>query len=229
MCASPEEGTAGGGAPRIEVVVARYREDIAWLSALPWPATVYDKSGAPGPLALPNVGRESHTYLHHILMRYPEFPDYTVFLQADPFPHLAPGTTPEGLAGMIHALVARGVAFKGLADYTLRCDALGRPHHLRDAAGRGKWAGWGRDIPLGELHAALLAGPVPESFHTRAPAGLMLVRAERILVRPRGLYARAMTAVLEDPCDELNTGHALERLWYRIFNGHAALTKAAYD
>jgi hypothetical protein len=229
MAKPPDAGSTRGREPTIEVVVARYREDVSWLAALPWPAVVYDKSGTPGPHALPNVGRESHTFLHHILSRYPEFPDCTVFLQADPFPHLAPGTRPEGLARTIAELAARGVAFKGLADYTVRCDALGRPHHLRDELGRGKWAGWGRDIPVGELYAALFAGPVPESFHTRAPAGLLFVSSGRILARPRGLYARAMAAILADPQDAGNTGHALERLWSLIFNGYAALNKAAYD
>lgn len=214
--------------PTVELVIARYREDLSWLQAVGLPATVYDKSGQPAAHPLPNVGRESHTYLHHILGRWPEFPDYTVFLQGHPFPHLALGTTPGALGQTILELATRGVPFKGLADYAIRCDGLGRPHHLHDPAQRGKWAGWGRDIPVAQVYAALFAGEVPQSFHCRAPAGLLLVSRQRLLLRPRELYARAMALVLADPEDAANTGHALERLWYLVFNGYAALNKANY-
>ena len=58
--------------------MARYDEDVAW-SALYWPlTTVYNKGSdlelpdqrgaAPDAVVrLPNVGRESHTYLHHVV------------------------------------------------------------------------------------------------------------------------------------------------------------------
>ncbi len=55
----------------MELVVARYAEDLAWLRNIPPQirATVYDKNpndSHPGARQLPNVGREAHTYLHHI-------------------------------------------------------------------------------------------------------------------------------------------------------------------
>ncbi len=33
-------------------------------------------------IQLPNVGRETHTYLHHIVSRYDSLADWTVFSQA---------------------------------------------------------------------------------------------------------------------------------------------------
>ena len=35
-----------------------------------------------GSAVLPNVGRESHSYLHHIVSRYDELAPWTVFTQA---------------------------------------------------------------------------------------------------------------------------------------------------
>lgn len=212
----------------ILLIVSRYDEDVEWVAQTGLPAVVYDKSGTPGPHALPNIGREAHTYLHHILSRYPDFAEYNVFLQGRPFDHMKPGAGPGDLAREIGRLADRGARFKGLADYAIKCDRLGRPHHLKDESSRGKWPGFGRDIPVGETYARLFAGPVPEKYHVRAPAGLLFVSREMILARPRALYRAAMDLVLADPDDERNTGHAMERLWYIVFNGYAKLNKESY-
>ena len=88
--------------PSIALVVARWREDLAWLRRVP-PAValhVYDKGGdaadlLPPPLrrrvhleVLPNAGREAHTYLHHLAHRYDRLADLTVFAQGRPFDHV---------------------------------------------------------------------------------------------------------------------------------------------
>ncbi|KAG1674943.1 hypothetical protein FOA52_014737 [Chlamydomonas sp. UWO 241] len=38
--------------------------------------------------ALPNIGREAHTYLHHIVSRYADLADLTIFVQGDPYDHI---------------------------------------------------------------------------------------------------------------------------------------------
>ncbi|NCC25774.1 MAG: DUF3431 domain-containing protein [Deltaproteobacteria bacterium] len=211
------------------IVVARFREEISWVGQTGLPTVVYDKSGRRGPYhSLPNIGREAHTYLYHILKNYPRFPTYTFFSQGDPFPHFSSGTTPELLAKTIRELVFRNICFKGLASYSIRCDRMGRPHELALGGKSGVWAGASHDIPVGEVYKHLFQGPVPTSFHTRAPAGLFLVHKDRILARPREFYARAMNLVLADPGDEWNTGHAFERLWAIIFNGYTKLNKKTY-
>lgn len=86
----------------LSIAVARYQEDVAWLNELPADArvNVYNKGPeiAPGTLrpgivvhALPNYGRESGTYLHHLCHHFdPAIGDFTVFTQGDPFEH-SPG------------------------------------------------------------------------------------------------------------------------------------------
>ena len=82
----------------VNVVLARYDEDLSWLAeetilSQPGMCTlVYGKSEnakAPSSLPdhtklimLPNVGRESHSYLHHLVEHYDDLADWTVFSQA---------------------------------------------------------------------------------------------------------------------------------------------------
>lgn len=81
-----------------QVVVAKYREDMAWLRDLPCPAIVYDKYPKVGRVATSNstyitmrrnppLGRESHSYIRHILDNYERLADVTFFVQGDPFVH----------------------------------------------------------------------------------------------------------------------------------------------
>ncbi len=82
----------------IEVVLARYQEDISWIenvTKISWienvtkvsHVLVYNKGGMGDGLALPNVGREAHTYFHHIIENYENLADWTFFSQDDPLPH----------------------------------------------------------------------------------------------------------------------------------------------
>ena len=77
----------------VQVVVARYAEDIQWLGDLPFDdIVVYNKGPALDPdtlpqnvtemIQLPNVGRDCHTYLHHCYTRYDSMADVTLFLPA---------------------------------------------------------------------------------------------------------------------------------------------------
>lgn len=77
-----------------EVVVARYNEDLSWI-AKEFPnerVVVYNKGkddlNLPGNcqvIKLPNIGRESHTYLYHIVHNYNQLAERTLFLQGDPY------------------------------------------------------------------------------------------------------------------------------------------------
>lgn len=69
---------------KILVVVAKFTEDITWTTELKYPYKIYDKSDG----SIPNVGRESETYLRYIVEHYPDFPDYIIFLQGHPFDHV---------------------------------------------------------------------------------------------------------------------------------------------
>ena len=78
----------------LEVVVCRFREDLAWTRNLPHgvPVTIYDKTVPPDPLwpgalPLPNISRDDYVWLHHLFERYHDLADLTVFAQGRPFDH----------------------------------------------------------------------------------------------------------------------------------------------
>lgn len=69
-----------------EIVVARYNESVDWLRCFhPSMIRLYNKGleleSIPN-TPLPNVGREAHTYLHHIVQNYHKLSPYVMFTQA---------------------------------------------------------------------------------------------------------------------------------------------------
>jgi len=69
-----------------KIIVARYNENIDWLSSDLSNFIIYnkgDKLDIENEIFLENVGRESHTYLHYIITNYNNLPDVVVFTQAN--------------------------------------------------------------------------------------------------------------------------------------------------
>jgi hypothetical protein len=68
-----------------KIIVARYNENIDWLNTEINNCIIYNK-GTPlninNEIMIPNVGRESDTYLHYIITNYNNLPDVIVFTQA---------------------------------------------------------------------------------------------------------------------------------------------------
>ena len=72
---------------KFQIIVARYEEDIAWLLPFKNITIIYNK-GKDDPILnkfetiyLNNYGRESHTYLYHIITNYDNLADKTIFFQ----------------------------------------------------------------------------------------------------------------------------------------------------
>ena len=68
----------------LQIVVARYNEDVEWTRRYP-NVIIYNKGekleGFDNVVELPNVGREGHTYYKHITDNYDNLCDHTIFLQ----------------------------------------------------------------------------------------------------------------------------------------------------
>ena len=69
-----------------QIVVARYNEDISYLSLFNSIMIIYNKGNNDIPfnynsIILPNIGRESHTYLYHIINNYDNLANKTLFIQ----------------------------------------------------------------------------------------------------------------------------------------------------
>jgi hypothetical protein len=74
----------------VEIVVARYNENLAWLNEFPFnqfnytvynkgPNSDFEKTNVTKIVELPNVGRCDHTYLYHIIQNYHNLSNIIVF------------------------------------------------------------------------------------------------------------------------------------------------------
>lgn len=74
----------------VEIVVARYNEDLSWINEYPFNQfeyIVYNKgdnnnfvkTNVKEIVRLPNVGRCDHTYLYHIVANYDNLSNIIVF------------------------------------------------------------------------------------------------------------------------------------------------------
>jgi len=201
----------------VEVVVARYCEDLGWCDALPawWRVTVYDKStggpreriflpgyaspdgpdGAPlwpGSVPLPNVGLGDRAYMHHVVRHYHSLAGHTIFLQGDPHFH-----APDWKVASLRALLADAEYFP--FGETWRCDASGAPHFPQGLAELAEMAAifW----PQQPLPSELL-------WHGYSMFG---VSADRLRTVPRETWAAA-----EQACLTKRHSCAMERLYDRL-------------
>lgn len=195
--------------PTIELVVARYAEDLAWLRNIPRQicVTVYDKnSNQPhdDSLKLPNIGREAHTYLHHIVSRYESLAPLTVFCQGKPFDH----------AFDFHQTL-REVAPNPELVEAFRW--LGHIIDTDDARGCRLFASWSKNDDNHELdmvafYDALFGCDGPDGYIFRLGAQF-IVASELIRARPLEFYERALRLAIEFP----DAAHCFERSWDKVF------------
>ena len=72
---------------KYQIVVARYEEDVSWLLPFKDITIIYNKGNFSNILnnfevmKLENFGRESHTYLYHIINNYDNLAEKTIFFQ----------------------------------------------------------------------------------------------------------------------------------------------------
>jgi hypothetical protein len=190
----------------LEVVVSRCGEDLRWTGNVPAGVrvTVYDKGGGGAGIPLPNVGREAHTYLHHLVERYDSLAETTVFCQGHPFDHC------HDLHDTLRAL-ARG---ERKVDGFLW---LGFILDTDDARGRRLHVPWGknpegRELDIAGCYQAVLGAPAAEWFRF-VVGGQFAVARECARRRPREFYEKAR----DYAAAQAEASFCLERFWDRVF------------
>ena len=201
-----------------------------------------DSSTADLVVALPNIGREGGTYLHHILKHWENLPRYTLFTQAQLKKAQQLGSGPK--AGTLdewlvdrlsnqfvtEAVDGRATGFMSLD----RKHDIGYCGHFTDLGNRDEF------YPLWPQFFAMISGrpcaagePSVTSFN-----GHFIVSKTRILQRPRRFYEYVESLVNAGPHHWVHRerpmrffakrfghstpsnplfGHTLERLWHVIF------------
>lgn len=191
----------------IELVVARYREDLRWLKRVPKKirVTVYDKGGhADAKHPLQNIGREAQTYLHHIVTRYDDLADLTVFAQGKPFDHVST---------FHHKLRDLASGHHVVKEF----EWLGFIIDWDDATGSRLFRNWTKNdeklsLPMDEFFRAMWNRPAPEKL-IFFPSAHFIASRELIRRLPRSFYEHALN-VSETIRD---AAHCFERCWDRVF------------
>lgn len=199
-----------------QIVVARYREDLHWLRNISsdFEVLVYNKSSSCSPtraVHLTNVGREAHTYLHHICENYGHLSDFTVFCQGKPFAHAF--DFHRTLQDLIKA-PNDGPAFLWLGHIVDTDTSDGQLFQTwsKNASGKG--------LDLRGFYRALWGGEGPDEYSFYL-GGQFLVRRELILKQPRSFYERARLLAIAFP----EAPHCFERCWDRVFQVSGAATQ----
>lgn len=176
--------------PRVAVVVAKYHENIGWVSALPksWDVFVYDKSKE-----YVNVGREAETYARFVTEHWDRLPswDVIVFLQGNPFDHL--DAVPHDLD--MHTAVGLGAM--------LRCDGAGKPHHHVA-------------LPVTACHAVLFPDRPPPEEWDFAVGAQYAVPTRAITNHGSQFWTHLHTLLF----DQKICAWTMERLWLFVFTTH---------
>ena len=193
--------------PPLELVVARHREDLAWLRRVPeeFAVTVYNKGDKIHDAhPLPNTGREAHTYLHHLAERHDTLAGLTVFVQGRPFDH----------APDLHKVL------RALADGSLSVPDfhwLGFVADTDDSRGRRLFVPWSKnparaELPLDEFHQQIFGRPGPADYRF-FPGAQFIVARRAARRRERAFYEHARRLAAADPL----APHCFERCWDRVF------------
>ena len=215
------------GDDNIELVVARYKENIDWLDDPPfnkYRIKCYNKGdnipSCPEKkcniIPLPNIGRCDHTFLHHIINNYDNLANITVFLPASCLDHHKIKTTYKLMY---------------LVDTTQSTVFLGKPYdNVREQLGRffvnkhiatnivNQQANPETQLlpcpirPFGRWYDAMFGDIITKVV---CYFGVFAVTKEHILQHPKEHYEKLIKFV--DTHSNPEAGHYMERSWGAVF------------
>jgi hypothetical protein len=217
------------GDSNIQIVLARYKEDITWIEDPPfnkYKVVCYNK-GDDLPhcnkpkcnvIPLPNIGRCDHTYLYHIINNYDNLANVTIFL---------PGSCLDW-----HK-VKTTFKLMFLVDKTQKTVLLGKPYdNVRADLGRlfiNKHVATNLVNKSANPETLLLPCPIrpfgrwyDAMFGTDVVAkvvcyfGMFAVSKEHILQHPKEYYENLLSFV--DKHSNPEAGHYMERSWGAVFS-----------
>ncbi len=215
--------SAMGHDATVQFVIAHYKEDLSWLAPIVNSSVIYTKGIATSQypertLALPNIGREGHTYLHHIVTAYDSLPEVTVFLQGriDDHTSLQPAEIREMAS---HTRPGEVTTFPWRELELFDC-WNGIPWGEYPC-----WEKWSsmtcKQAPLtaGQYFQALLGhDQLPDSVGFQ-PGAIFAVHRNTIRRHPRAYYEKLLQTMFLGGMAHVNpeTGHYMERFWLAMW------------
>jgi len=210
--------------PSVQFVVAHYNEDLSWLEPVADLCLIYTKgNGKPTAspyvyVPLPNIGRESHTYLSHIVENYHSLPDVTLFLQGRIDDHVS--STLQQVTERARQTPPGVVTTFPFRELELFDHWQGIPWHEYPC-----WEKWSSMDYLpapkspGQCFKEFFGGEeLPDSigFH---PGAIFAVHRDTIRSYPRSFYRRLLQEFFLGDMAHINpeTGHYMERFWLAMW------------
>lgn len=184
------------------IVVARYNEDVEWSKQFS-NVLIYNKGnkleGDYKEIFLNNVGREGHTYYHHIYQNYENLSDYTIFLQGNPFDH-----SPDIISDINKYINNKDldIEFEFLGKDIINCNLSGCRYH--------------RGIPLISCYEKIFNENKKEMEFKFSPGAQFIVSKKRILKKPKEFYLKIIE--LLDKKNNPIEGNVIERFHKLIFD-----------
>ncbi len=198
---------------KYQIVIARYNEDIRWLLPFKDITIIYNKGNHDiilnkfQTIYLENVGRESHTYLYHIINNYDNLADKTLFFQ---------GTIHD------HKMLEIEDYLKD-DDFIAKFDMIEIDKLKKNIDHFGKYR---NDYNNGNMlkcnmtpfdFLTKIFGVVVEENISKVVWGANFSISKKLIQsRPISFYKNILRFIDYHPNPEL--GHYLERTWYFIFN-----------
>ena len=208
-----------------QIVISRYSEDLSWTESLPKIDSlifIYNKGRKINSLLSPefkvidleNIGREAHTYLHHIIENYNSLPERIIFTQAHPNDHVSPNFKSE-----FFEFLNSEEEFRYFSSNTLEMKIL---EDGVEESGNLNGAYWKNKHSLSSCCVTVPFELIPQIeskkwiFGTGAIFG---VSRGSILKNSKEFYQGCLD-ILVKSSDPINSpeAHAFERSWYLIFN-----------
>jgi len=210
-----KEGDSVADFPTLELVIARYTEDLQWIRRVPkrFAVTVYNKGSDDPSLpprkngsvaSRPNTGREAHSFLSHIVDRYDTLAEITVFAQGRPFDH------DPSFHRWLHRIAFRQIEVPGFLWTGFLIDQ-------DDRTGSRLFRTWtknenGRALDMNGYWRAMWDTKAPEQY-TFYPGAQFAATAAVIRAHPKSWYERALRISETFP----DAAHCFERTWDRVF------------
>ena len=208
-----------------QIIISRYNEDLSWVKQMvnedieifiynKGPKIIEEYSPKVKISDLENVGRESHTYLHHIINNYDELPEKIIFTQAHPDDHVSENFKSD-FFNFLNSSDEFKYFSKNILEMKIDKDGVEESGILNGSF-------WKNKHSLGSCCVTVPFELIPQIgskkwiFGTGAIFG---VSRRSILKNSKEFYQMSLE-ILEKSSNLVNPpeGHAFERSWYLIFN-----------
>ncbi|XP_022086117.1 uncharacterized protein LOC110976816 [Acanthaster planci] len=198
------------------IVIAQYTESLDWVKPFAGHTFVYHKGGDLRPTrkwlsweSLPNIGRESHSYLHHIITNYDQLPRVTVFYPGAIADHK---NCPQNPRVSISA-AKRGIPCRGDSPFNVHRGHVIGGSYLKKP--KNKYFRRS-DFTFLEFYEYIYRRKPAHPVIKQCWKGCFAATKAMIKRHPLDFYIRAISTLGKSSNPE--EGHYFERLWYHMFH-----------